>query len=124
MWFIIKNTLYKNKYCVLPIVPWENGKRKGEKTIQNLYFFIMVKWGKKERKVKKWQILCMFSCFVQFVQMQKMRKIVRLTGADGMRILKPHQNHRQCIRMQFLLPAMGISKFRSRFSAQDSSFDE
>lgn len=53
MWFIIKNTLYKNKYCVLPIVPWENGKRKGEKTIQNLYFFIMVKWGKKERKVKK-----------------------------------------------------------------------
>ena len=74
--------------------------------------------------MKKWQILCMFSCFVQFVQMQKMRKIVRLTGADGMRILKPHQNHRQCIRMQFLLPAMDISKFRGRFSAQDSSFDE
>lgn len=59
--------MYKNKYCVLPIVPWENGKRKGEKTIQNLHFFVMVKWGKKGRKVKKGKILCRFSCFVQFV---------------------------------------------------------
>lgn len=59
--------MYKNKYCVLPIVPWENGKRKDEKTIQNLHFFVMVKWGKKERKVKKGKILCRFSCFVQFV---------------------------------------------------------
>ena len=45
--------MYKNKYCVLPIVPWENGKRKDEKTIQNLHFFVMVKWGKKGRKSEK-----------------------------------------------------------------------
>ena len=84
----------------------------------------MAKLSKKERKVEEWQILCRFSYFVQFVQMQKTRKIVRLTGNDEMRILKPHQNHRRCIRMQFLLPAMDISKFRGRFSTQDSSFDE
>lgn len=51
-------------------------------------------------------------------------KIVWLTGDSGMRILKPHQNHRRCIRMQFLLSAMDISNFRGRFSTQDSSFDE
>ena len=52
-----KSVLYKNKDCVLPIVPWENEKRKGEKTIQNLHFFAIVKLSKQEQKVKKWQIL-------------------------------------------------------------------
>ena len=40
--------MYKNKYCVLSIVPWENGKRKGEKTIQNLHFF----YGKNKKRAK------------------------------------------------------------------------
>lgn len=59
--------MYKNKILRSACCTWENGKRKDEKTIQNLHFFVMVKWGKKGRKVKKGKILCRFSCFVQFV---------------------------------------------------------